>query len=272
MKTLRRRLVVGILVVLAGLTVHAQTATPSAPTLLALLSPENCTRTCFIGIQPGITTLAEFRNILSARGITYYVNSLDGNEANANLEWRLPLTGLGFTYGARSSTFVNTSFSNGIVRQMSIGLDIPIQTIIADYGQPQQYRIADSIAYYLVYSQHKMIFQPISTDSTELAQLIMLFDDSAFNEFLNDSGLDPVTNCTQPTSICSVQTATPTPLPSSATLAEAASATSTDVPVPTLRETFNAPSCVVSCWDVIQPNKTTQSQLEVLLVQRGITY
>src|SRR4051812_7751678 len=41
---------------------------------------------------------------------------------------------------------------------------------------------------------------------------------------------------------------------------------------PTLREVFNAPSCIVSCWLGIQPNVTTQNQLETLLLQQEVNY
>ncbi len=39
-----------------------------------------------------------------------------------------------------------------------------------------------------------------------------------------------------------------------------------------LREVFNAPTCIVSCWQDIQPGVTTTNQLENILVQKGIEY
>lgn len=230
------------------------TPTPAAPTLLALLSPADCIRTCFIGIQPGITTLDEFKTILADRGITYLLNSLDGTEPNANFEWRIPLAGLGFTSGAYNSTFVNTAFSKGIVRQMVIGLDIPIQTIITAYGQPPEY-VSRSNTYYLVYPQHKIIFQAISTDSTENVTATFLFDDNAFDDFMNDSGLTPVAICSELTNICAVHTATPTA-----------------TPAVSLRSIFNPPSCAVACWLGIEPGVTTQADLESILSGLNIQY
>ncbi len=187
-------------------------ATPNATALLRFFNPPTCARTCLIGIQPGITTLTEFKAILASRNITYFLNSMDGSEDNAAFEWYLPLSDTGFMQGANNQTFVNTTFANGIVRQMTVGLDIPIRSIIAAYGQPPQYASRRS-AYFMIYDEYKIIFQARETYSTEVVTGVFLVDGDLLAEYINDTGFSPVSNCAQATGICSVQTATPTPSP-----------------------------------------------------------
>ncbi len=118
----------------------APTTTPTAQDLISVLKPAGCTTTCFIGIQPCVTTQSEVKAIFASRGVQYTIDAgINNDEPNGAYYWSMSTTGMNFSTDDGSTLLYGTvTFSKGIVRQLAVGLSIPVKTIVAAFGQPNE--------------------------------------------------------------------------------------------------------------------------------------
>ena len=93
----------------------------------------SCINSCYLQIEPGVTTRSELVAILDNSGISYTVNPIRGNNlSNSVYNWFDPnvlspnMTVDGVT------VFVN----DDIVNQVGLGLNVPISTLQDAFGNP----------------------------------------------------------------------------------------------------------------------------------------
>ncbi len=186
------------------------TTTPTGQYLISVLKPAGCTTTCFIGIQPGVTTQSEVKAIFASRNIQYTVDTgINNDEPNGIYSWNMPTTVLNFSANDGTPVFAFITFSKGIVRQVVVGLSIPVKTIVAAFGQPDAFKTDDS-AYYMFYPQQGVIFQPLTPPQNySYATAFFLVDTTLMNEWLSDTSISPALTCPEGSDLCSVKTATP---------------------------------------------------------------
>ncbi|MBZ0279806.1 MAG: WD40 repeat domain-containing protein [Anaerolineae bacterium] len=133
------------------------TATPAVP-LRSIFNPPSCAVSCWLGIEPGITTQAQVQTILSNLNIEYTVNPAS-----------MPPIGTGeqdgiYNFVPPGMPFINSSksvsihFYNGIVVLIQIFVNIPSPVIIAEYGAPDHTSLIDNSVFRTVYSQLHMSF------------------------------------------------------------------------------------------------------------------
>lgn len=137
MKCWMSPLIIGLVLVCFGQIANAQ----SESDRFAELFGENCQYPCFLGIQPGITTLSELEFQLAQQGIAYRYE-------NSQLQWELPDQEL-LTDGT-GLPFVAVTFTGGVVSQFSAPLNVSIQTVTEMFGSPSQITEYKG-RYYLVY-------------------------------------------------------------------------------------------------------------------------
>jgi WD40 repeat protein len=194
-----------------------QTPAPSATiqseaqTLRDLLSYPTCQRTCFMGIEPGVTTQTEVQKVFSDQNISYtvFAGIQDDREEN----------GIYYGTGKRNIPFLSQHggilesdvlFKDGIAGSIHLLMDIPISVILKAYGQPAIFTVDDG-DYWLIYPAERLAFQVRDFISTENANLVFIMtDDVLLEAFINTPDL-PVQDCPASTELCLIQTATPTP-------------------------------------------------------------
>ena len=202
--------IVSVADVLSATPTLTPTATPNAQDLISLLKPAGCTTTCFIGIQPGVTTQSEVKAIFASQGVQYTIDAgINNDEPNGAYYWNMSTTGINFSTDDGSTLLYGTvTFSKGIVRQLAVGLNIPVKTIVAALGQPDAFKTDDG-DYYMFYPQQGGIFVIRTYPSLSHTTSFFLVDSSAMNGWRTDNSLQPVLTCPQGTDLCNVQTATP---------------------------------------------------------------
>jgi hypothetical protein len=181
--------------------------------LRAVFNPPECSRACFFGIQPGITTRTQLYSLLSASGIPYEeIPSALGLEST-------PETTPVFWRDNRAPSVVNTSwtrvvayFVDNVVHGLVIPMvESPVSTIITEYGMPQQLYSLGERHFRIVYASSGIAF---NFDSAEdRVYQTHLFSDTDGAAFYIVPPDDPilVTDCIEVDPQCTLVTATPMP-------------------------------------------------------------
>ncbi|MCA0455568.1 MAG: LysM peptidoglycan-binding domain-containing protein, partial [Chloroflexi bacterium] len=212
-----------------------------------LLTPNNCPRTCFLDIVPGVTVDYEALSQFYGWGIDPTLAEGSTAEIEETYTWK--------TYGEFTPLTSSTpdgqfegyvGFSNGITRHVTFTLSAPISSFIEAYGAPDQYLVTEGDTDYLmVYLKRGMIVLVSRARSLDYSMGVTLMDDEMIQVLFGLSKTKPVRNCAEPSSICSVQTATPSPQP---TFTPSPPPTATAAPIPpepplslTLVDSFDAP-------------------------------
>jgi Tol biopolymer transport system component len=187
---------------------EAQTS-GTAQQLRDLLTHPNCSRTCYMGIQPGRTTQAEVRNYFTSQNIVYrvYAGFTGNDEANGFYFWTLP-SNTPFADPAPMSSHIG--FENGVVSRIGLGLFIPYGTAYEAFGYPQVTLASgsDPNFYYLMYNSSGLIFQVAKAYSgLNQTNLVSLATPEVLNFNYFAPGDFPVTSSTcgqVPQEICAI--------------------------------------------------------------------
>jgi hypothetical protein len=112
----------------------------SEPTLRDTFNDPNCAASCWLGIEPGVTTQDEVRQILAGQGITYTVAPVSfppvGSGEQDGIYTFIPGLNLPYTDNVQGRASVAINFANSIVGLMKIPVNIPTSMVIDEYGAP----------------------------------------------------------------------------------------------------------------------------------------
>lgn len=230
-----------------------------------LITPDNCPRTCFLDIIPGVTADYDALGQLYSWNIDPTLTEGSTAEIEDTYTWK--------TYGEFTTLSSGTDdnlfdgligFSKGITRHISFSLAVPINIFVEAYGSPDHYLVSDDgDGYFFIYLQRGMIVSISKSKLADFSSAVVLADDGIIQLLLEQGGAKPVRNCIELTNICSVQTATPTPRP---TFTPSPTPTATVAPIPpepplsiTFSDSFNAPLPIYwsanSDWFLVQESE-----------------
>jgi WD40 repeat protein len=204
-----------IFVLIAILLLPGQDKTSiSAPnvTLKSVFNPPGCSRACWLGIEPGIATQKDVQNILSAQGIVYQVKDelgLGMNPTDNPYGW-MPDNRFPYIDNAQGQREVRIFFTEGVVQGITLPVNIPLSSILSEYGAPIQVRHLESTMFELIYPSMGMNFFVSQRDGTDHAITLTLF--SPLAALQNVEPADSPTlldNCSLFHNPCTIATATP---------------------------------------------------------------
>ena len=130
----------------------------SNESLQDVFNPSSCQRTCWLGIQPGITSDNELRVILDNYDLEYSISSID-----STLFYSVVITDIS-TFPFVEQDIVSISVSNSGVYEIYIPLrDVLVSTVIDEFGAPTRVlekAIPDSNekAIEIIYDENNIIF------------------------------------------------------------------------------------------------------------------
>lgn len=185
---------------------QAEQTTPSETDILRALFADECLMPCFMGIEPGVTTLQEIELYLQQEGISYRKG---GSIEAAILEWELPEQE--FVTDGAFVPFITVIFSDDIVFKLFGPLNVHRDTVIEVFGSPHQITNSDGV-YYMIYPNHNISFILDFAPHSRTAILVSEFSGITYSEITNPPG-EPVTQTcvTYGVPPCIAPTATPTP-------------------------------------------------------------
>jgi hypothetical protein len=195
-----------MLVVLTFSLTFLQTKAQS-PTLREVFNAPTCTVSCWIGIQPNITTTNQLEAIFIQQGINYNLTQVDQFESiyswkPSNLPYVDTRNG---TYGATISVF------NGIVAEINIPVNISLVQIVQEYGAPTIANVStDGRDTTIVYPSFGLYFEASSVYGLQYAWNVKVVGNSNLTTFFTGvpSNIQDCSMYSQ--SGCILITATPT--------------------------------------------------------------
>lgn len=116
--------------------------------LLRSLFDQNCAALCYLGLEPGVTTVLDLQARLEQDDIAYRFEY-------DQMEWRAPLQqavtdGSGFP-------FVSATFTDGILTHFAAPINVSVQAVIELFGIPSE-MTEDRGRYYLIYPAYGLAF------------------------------------------------------------------------------------------------------------------
>jgi len=225
------KLVFGILIFnLIFIQASAQTS------LRELFNASSCAISCWLGIQPKVTTTSQLESILLQQGINYTVNEIDQFESQYSLE----MSGLSYIDTRNGTYGVSLSVVNGIVVEINLPVNIPLQQIVQEYGAPSIANI-DGNDTTLVYPSYGLYFVASSVFGSEYAWNVRIVGNGNLTAFFTGIPSNIQDCSVYSASGCILSTATPT-------------VTRT----PTITPTSSGYSCPCSIWGTPTPNVLAQ--------------
>ncbi len=192
----RRRLILAILALLlvSSGTVLAQ----GGSDLLQLLSNDNCQSSCFLGIEPFVTTQAQVEAILDDLSIEYSNVTLYGSTETVG--YSFPLDS-GYPFNPEGAGVL---LYGDVVFRVTLAVHVPVATIIEVYGAPPQilHLLGATV---LLYPERHLAFEVDHQDVSQ-AERVTISTPEYLAQFFGD-----VVPCDAPPEICNMATATPTP-------------------------------------------------------------
>ena len=170
------------------------------------------TPSCWLGIEPGITTQAEVRRILAEIGVEYTVNPasyppVGFGEENGIYNF-LPSEDWPYIY-TEGHYLAWIHFVDGIAGLTQIPVEISLQQVLAEYGAPEHVMDTGNIAL-LVYPVERMAFGVPFADSDTVIGVAIGTEKTVRDFFLyEDSMTPPLTDCSALGIPCPIPTATP---------------------------------------------------------------
>jgi hypothetical protein len=135
-------------------------------TIHGLLSRGDCDRACWLGIKPGDTDQATVKAIFLNEGIAYFELSLPEPENGAYQ----------FSLSGRQNVLGMVSFTNGIVNQVLLPLDVCVSRAVEEYGEPAGVQESDNY-FYLFYPNDGIVFSVNGDiDTTRISVAYLLRD------------------------------------------------------------------------------------------------
>jgi hypothetical protein len=168
-----------------------------------LLSAPNCSSSCWLGIQPNITTEAEVEAILSVQGIDYERQPL-GRDGTRVFFYAI-LGGYHHLLVPENTLVVYTNSNNVTSINMSLQA-VEINEIISEYGNPDQI-LEDGTSVRMIYQDESLVFGIISSDFNH-----------AFNVYISSSEIidtayryswDDFEPCSDDNQLCAISNTRP---------------------------------------------------------------
>jgi hypothetical protein len=183
------RLLIALIFMITCISVETQAQiSDDAQLLRDLLTSPNCNIACYKGLEPLVTTLSDLE--------------LFFNNNNLDAEWVTSGESFGFYYWTPSNVpfYVSTrgrlgaAFSNGVLVQMDIPLDISTSTIIEAFGEPDDIKEEDEGAiYHMIYENEGLLFLYNTRFSTDQSVFVFLSNPQSQGTLLtNDRGREPI--------------------------------------------------------------------------------
>lgn len=137
---------------------------PTASSALQdLLTNEECSSACWLGIEPGVTSRETAQNILRDANIIFVDVPLPEPEKNAIYD---------FSQDKAQSAKGAIAISGDTVSQITLVLDVCISRIIADYGTPAE--IQESGSYVsLLYPESGLVFNVSPNDPKRVVSIFL---------------------------------------------------------------------------------------------------
>jgi hypothetical protein len=166
-----RKYILGLLFALVMLTVLVSVflfvrggSQPTASSALQdLLTNEECSSACWLGIEPGVTSRETAQNILRDANIIFVDVPLPEPEKNAIYD---------FSQDKAQSAKGAIAISGDTVSQITLVLDVCISRIIADYGTPAE--IQESGSYVsLLYPESGLVFNVSPNDPKRVVSIFL---------------------------------------------------------------------------------------------------
>jgi hypothetical protein len=221
-----------------------------------ILSNENCHIACFLGIEPGTTSQAELENILDDLGASYEVEEIGVSGFLLAYDVIYPSS-----FPQIEATFSIFATKDHNVEEVILRLrNVAVDNVLEAYGAPA--KITGVVAnenYNLVYPTQGLIFS-ISQETPQSVQLVIMRTQTSVEYYMGFIDLQP---CTEPLLLCSIE------IPS---YAPESTPELTSVSQLTLRDALLDENCASSCFMGIQPEITSESELEIILDDAGIQY
>jgi WD40 repeat protein len=183
-------------------------------TLREVLSAPGCVRACWLGIEPGVTTVDQFKDILSNQGITW---NLIPNYGTPTPD---PVSGVYFWIFSPSIPFAHQhdeqygtmAYENYVVDKLNLPLGVPISVVVEAYRQPTQILVQEEKYFMLTYPDKGLVFQVSLPFSSEITSSVWLVTNESLHWlFLDRADVLPLEACVEPVMICQLIPATPSP-------------------------------------------------------------
>lgn len=197
MYKLTRYIIFLILTLQMAIVIQAQS------NLMSLTSDISCNSSCWLGIEPGITTEVQVEAILNSNSITYEKHPLG---AEGSTSFFYDVTG-GYSHPLimGDSALVNTN--QGVVTSIDMLLQtVEITDMISEFGNPTHilhYVTANIMAY----DTENLVFIVIETDKNHVFKLSIMSDEILNLVYLNDPFWDDLETCTDTNQLCDVVSA-----------------------------------------------------------------
>lgn len=201
----------------------AQTDLPS------ILSGVGCEISCFLGIEPGVTTRSELENILSQLDIDYEFQTI--GKRGLISSYILDLNAIS-PYILNGTASAGILLAGDTVEQIDISLiNVSVSNVVAWFGAPMV--VGHTGRNILVYPTKGLVFF-VSDVEADLVDLVYLRTQLSVEESFADAAA-----CIDQPTVCGVQTATLTPSSTSTVTATATlTSTPTNTPTPTSTPTL----------------------------------
>ncbi len=163
-----------------------------------LLSDDNCQAACFLGIEPGITTNAEVKTILSLANIEYELGTIGFSNRQS---YSFDASGISSHFSGGEGSIWAGENEEDVVWLIYLPLsDISVNDVLSLYGPPARISFSGTIE--LVYPNERLVFivdfDPSMISSVEITTL-----DTLTVRYIEQDSLLP---CIEPVEICSIIT------------------------------------------------------------------
>lgn len=250
-------------IVLLGLSKAQPTATStpiSDASILASLFDDSCANPCYLGIEPGVTTLDTLVASLETKLVSYRYES-------GLVSWDAPLQA-GVTDGIHGSGFT-VAVRDEIVVQLLAPINIPLDAVLEVFGSPStsfdEFGTISlnypeiGLAFYVVPNvDARRVSFLVSTISKQHGTIVRVPAGTPVTQACETFGAPP----------CIAPTATPTAVSTPAEVDEQSLSPEGQA----LLNLFSGPDCQRTCFLGIQPNVTTEQELVGSLVAENIQY
>ena len=125
--------------------------------LRTFLSHDSCTHACLLGIEAGITTIQQTMDILDRNNLDY-TSTIIESDGSISI---VPNDTLPFVDVQDSVQAIGIIFIDNVVNQVSIPVNIPVNTVMNVYGNPEKVlmlRQTTNSSYYMIYSDDGFVF------------------------------------------------------------------------------------------------------------------
>lgn len=260
-------------------TINNPAENPAIAEIRDSITDDTCQRTCWLGIEPGITTIDELEVILENLGYPFYKQTRTNSEIPTYMMRWFQTDNIPYGYIRPESSSVILTDEDGLVSAVYIGVrgGISLDDALTLFDKaPDIVSTTQSYVNYQLYEEEGVVIESsegaISTVN-EVFQ-IGLIDSKRVNILL---GYEDIRPCTEPVSLCNTPFKTSPSNPISDTTPEANVTLQSPDPsknpvITEIRDSITNEACQRACWLGIEAGVTTVDELDKLLDASGYSY